>query len=107
MRHLRTFLSRYAIFAALIVECVVLAATTDSFFTTANLSNVLRQNAFIAMLAAGMTFVILTGGIDLSVGSIVGLSGVVCAELLSQHVGMAPAVAAGVSVGVVVGVVVG
>ncbi len=104
MRHLRTFLSRYAIFAALIVECVVLAATTDSFFTTANLSNVLRQNAFIAMLAAGMTFVILTGGIDLSVGSIVGLSGVVCAELLSQHVGMAPAVAAGVSVGVVVGV---
>jgi ribose transport system permease protein len=104
MMRVRIHLSRYAIFVALVVECLVVGLTTDSFFTTANLSNVLRQNAFIAILAAGMTFVILTGGIDLSVGSIVGLAGVVCADLLNRHVTMAPAVLAGVSVGLVVGV---
>jgi ribose/xylose/arabinose/galactoside ABC-type transport system permease subunit len=100
---LRVHLSRYAIFIALIVECLLVGSTTDAFFSAANLSNVLRQNAFIAMLAAGMTFVILTGGIDLSVGSIVGLSGVVCADLLARHVAIVPAVAAGVAVGLAVG----
>ncbi len=79
---IRHGLSRYAIFVALALECLIVGLTTDTFFTSANLSNVLRQNAFIAILAAGMTFVILTGGIDLSVGSVVGLSGVVCAGLL-------------------------
>jgi ribose/xylose/arabinose/galactoside ABC-type transport system permease subunit len=58
------WLSTYAIFVALVLECLVLAIATDSFFTVDNLSNVLRQNAFTAILAAGMTFVILTAGID-------------------------------------------
>jgi ribose transport system permease protein len=53
------WLSRYAIVAALVLECVILAVATDSFFTSANLSNVLRQNAFTAILAAGMTIIIL------------------------------------------------
>ena len=105
MIQIRRFLSRYAIFVALAVECLVVGLTADAFFTQANLSNVLRQNAFIAILAAGMTFVILTGGIDLSVGSVVGLSGVICADLLAKHVAVVPAVAAGVAVGVLVGVV--
>ena len=92
---IRHALSRYAIFVALALECLIVGLTTDTFFTSANLSNVLRQNAFIAILAAGMTFVILTGGIDLSVGSVVGLSGVVCAGLLSGGAGVFPAIAAG------------
>ena len=71
---LRRWLSAYAIFVALAVEFLLVSATTDTFFTEANLSNVLRQNTFAAILAAGMTFVVLTGGIDLSVGSVVGLS---------------------------------
>ena len=100
---LRHWLSRYAIFVALVVECLVVGLSADAFFTQANLSNVLRQNAFIAILAAGMTFVILTGGIDLSVGSVVGLSGVICADLLARQIGVAPAVAAGLAVGVLVG----
>lgn len=104
MMRLRSHLSRYAIFIALGAECLAVGLTTDTFFTAANLSNVLRQNAFIAMLAAGMTFVILTGGIDLSVGSIVGLSGVVCADLLSRHVAIAPAVGIGAAIGLAVGV---
>ena len=106
MIELRRWFSRYAIFVALAVECLVVGLTADAFFTQANLSKRLRQNAFIAILAAGMTFVILTGGIDLSVGSVVGLAGVIGADLLARgHVGVAPAVCAGVAVGVLVGVV--
>jgi ribose transport system permease protein len=102
---LRRVLSRYAIFVALALECLIVGMTTETFFTSANLSNVLRQNAFIAILAAGMTFVILTGGIDLSVGSIVGLSGVVCAGLLAGGAGVATSVVAGVGVGLVAGLI--
>ncbi len=99
------WLSRYAIVAALAVECLILALATDTFFTAANLSNVLRQNAFTAILAAGMTFVILTAGIDLSVGSVVALSGVLCADLLVRGVPLPLAVAAGLLVGLVTGTV--
>lgn len=100
-------LSRYAIFIALALECLVVGLMTDTFFTQANVINVLRQNAFIAILAAGMTFVILTGGIDLSVGSVVALSGVVCAGLLASGAGVAMAVSAGLGVGLICGVVSG
>jgi ribose transport system permease protein len=90
---------------ALAVECLFLAVATDSFFSAANLSNVLRQNAFTAVLAAGMTFVILTAGIDLSVGSVVGLSGVLCADLLVRGLPLPAAVGAGILVGVLTGVI--
>jgi len=99
------WLSRYAIVGALVLECVFLALATDSFFSAANLSNVLRQNAFTAILAAGMTFVILTAGIDLSVGSVVGLSGVLCADLLVRGLPLPLAVAAGLLVGLATGAI--
>jgi ribose transport system permease protein len=99
------WLSDYAIFIALAAECVVLAAATDAFFSASNLMNVLRQNAFTAILAAGMTFVILTAGIDLSVGSVVGLGGVLCADVLARGHGVAAGVAAGVLTGLVAGVI--
>jgi ribose/xylose/arabinose/galactoside ABC-type transport system permease subunit len=100
---IRRALSRYAIFIALGVECVILALATDAFFTVDNLTNVLRQNAFPAVIAAGMTFVILTAGIDLSVGSVVGLSGVLCADALVHGWGLW----AGAGVGLLVGLVFG
>lgn len=100
-------LSRYAIFIALALECLVVGLMTDTFFTQANLINVLRQNAFIAILAAGMTFVILTGGIDLSVGSVVALSGVVCAGLLASGTDIVTAVCVGLGVGLLCGIVSG
>ena len=98
-------LSRYAIFVALAIECLVVGLTTETFLTSANLSNVLRQNAFIAILAAGMTFVILTGGIDLSVGSVVGLSGVICAGCLAEGISPSFAILAGLAVGLATGLV--
>jgi ribose transport system permease protein len=99
------WLTRYAIVLALAVEFLFLAVATDSFFSAANLSNVLRQNAFTAVLAAGMTFVILTAGIDLSVGSVVGLSGVLCADLLVRGLPLPAAVVAGITAGVLTGVI--
>ena len=93
----------YAIFVALLLECVLLAVATDAFFTSANLGNVIRQNAFTAILAAGMTFVVLTAGIDLSVGSVVGLAGMVCASVMVEGSGVVAGVLCGVGVGVVTG----
>jgi ribose transport system permease protein len=104
-RSIGEWLSKNAIFVALAIECLVLGIATDAFFTSDNLSNVLRQNAFTAILAAGMTFVILAAGIDLSVGSIVGLSGMICADVLVRGHGLSAGVGAGLLVGVGVGVV--
>src|SRR5262245_62063837 len=98
----RRWLSAYAIYVALAVEILGLALATNTFLTVENLTNVLRQNAFPAIVAAGMTFVILTGGIDLSVGSVVGLSGVLCADALVNGWGLGAAVTLGMLVGVVV-----
>lgn len=102
---LRRFLSRYAIFVALALECLIVGLATDTFFTSANLVNVLRQNAFIAILAAGMTFVILTGGIDLSVGGITAFAGMVGGLLMIS--GSGENIALGVIATLVAGLVVG
>ena len=100
----RRAISDYAIFVALGVECLVLAFATDAFFTADNLANVLRQNAFPAVIAAGMTFVILTGGIDLSVGSVVALSGVLAADVIAHGWGIGSGIATGLATGLAVGV---
>ena len=65
--------------------------------------NILRQTSVNAVIAAGMTFVILTGGIDLSVGSILGISGAVCASILVSGQNVVIAVLAALVVGAVVG----
>ncbi|MBV9036707.1 MAG: ABC transporter permease, partial [Acidobacteriaceae bacterium] len=52
----------------------------EAFLTPENLLNVLRQNSMLGLVALGMTFVILTGGIDLSVGSMVAVAGVIAAN---------------------------
>jgi len=58
----------------LVMLCLVMMIISDEFLTTSNLSNVLRQVSVNAIIAVGMTMVILTGGIDLSVGSVMALS---------------------------------
>ena len=66
------------------VMFIALACASDVFLTTNNLQNLIRQTAIYGVIAIGMTFVIMSGGIDLSVGSVVGLSGVICAMLMSN-----------------------
>lgn len=73
-------ISQYGIVAALIIICVVLSLTTPRFLTVSNLMNIGTQVSINALLAFGVTFVIITGGIDLSLGSMVAVTGVVAAS---------------------------
>src|SRR6202521_146978 len=70
--------------ALLALMWVALAFSTKSFWTVNNISNLLRQGAMIAILALGETFVVITAGIDLSVGAVVGFTSVIIALLLTN-----------------------
>ncbi|MGH9936747.1 MAG: ABC transporter permease, partial [Blastocatellia bacterium] len=71
----------WALLALLLVETVVFAFIGDNFFTGANGFEVIRLSVEIGLLALALTPVIITGGIDLSVGSMMGLSAIVCGWL--------------------------
>src|SRR4028118_1783670 len=77
-------ISRFQSVIALFVLCVVLGLLSDKFFTAANSINVLRQVAVNVCIATGMTLIVLTGGIDLSVGSVLALCGAITAGLLKN-----------------------
>jgi ribose/xylose/arabinose/galactoside ABC-type transport system permease subunit len=74
--------SRYGIYIAFFVICAFFWTQKPVFLTLTNLINILRQVSFNAILAMGMTVVIITGGIDLSVGSVLALAAVVCASFV-------------------------
>jgi ribose transport system permease protein len=89
----------------LLLLCVGFGLLSESFFSVQNFSIISQQASINVVLASGLTFVILTGGIDLSVGSILAVSAVV-ALLVSQVPGFAPlAIAAGLGVGLLLGLV--
>ena len=95
------------ILIALIILCVFLAVfpkTSSSFLSVKNIFNVLRQISTNMLLACGMTMVIILGGIDLSVGSIIALAGVISAGCVSRY-GLPIPVA--MLVGVLIGLVIG
>src|SRR3712207_2350491 len=77
--------SQLAAAGALIVVFVVLAVASPDFLTADNLFNVGQQTAVVAVIAVGMTLVIITAGIDLSVGSVAALSGVVGVTLIVSY----------------------
>src|SRR5918993_5958094 len=79
-----SFIQRQGALVTLVLVCIFAASRYDRFLTEFNISNVLRQNSMLGLVALGMTFVILTGGIDLSVGSFVAVAGVVAAQLAGQ-----------------------
>jgi len=83
---------------------VVLAVSTTSFWTYNNITNLLRQGAMISILAIGETFVIITAGIDLSVGAVVGFTSVVIAMLLTSGAPIWLSVIITLLVGLVIGV---
>lgn len=90
--------------AIFIVLLVALAVLVPSFYQPANLLNVARQSSIVGVVAIGMTFVILTGGIDLSVGSILALSGVTMAMLINQGMVAGAAILIALLVGVATGI---
>jgi len=83
---------------------ILLAILSPHFLSVSNLSSIGTSIATIAMLAVGQTFVILTGGIDLSVGNVVGLVGVVTALAMTNGFGMYGGALAGLAVGVLCGI---
>src|ERR1700682_6142620 len=97
---------RIGVLAALVLLVIAPSLLSPRFLTVPNLLNVLRQVAIVGILALGMTFVILTRGIDLSVGSILGISVVLYAGLLENH-GMLVAIPLGVCAAMAAGLVTG
>ncbi len=96
---------KYATFVILCIIVIVMFFLTDRFFTFNNLSNVGRQISMNAILSVGMTMVIISGGIDLSVGSIVAMSSIVCASILTSTGQIIPAVAAALATGLGIGLI--
>lgn len=85
---------------------VFIALASDRFLSVENLVNVVRQSSIIGLVAIGMTFVMITAGIDLSVGAVVGLAAVVSAAFARDpRNGLLIPVAAGLAVGLVVGAI--
>lgn len=114
----QAFLSRHAgamptLAAAAILLLLFVGAEAflrGDFLTPGNLSALLLDNAYLLILAVGMTFVILTSGIDLSVGSVMAFTGILGAQLLARDLPVAVAVAAmllgGAAIGLLIGVLV-
>ena len=96
-------LAQYGIYLALLLLVVFFTIASDVFLTSANLLNVLRQVSIIGICAVGLTFVLLTGGIDLSVGSVIGVSGMTCATLVAAGFPIALAVTAALAFGFIAG----
>jgi ribose transport system permease protein len=90
--------------ALLALLWIVLAFSTPSFWTYNNITNLLRQGAMTAILAIGETFVIITGGIDLSVGAVVGFTSVIIAWLLTHGYPIWGALIITLAFGLVIGV---
>ena len=97
------FLLNLTLLGLLLAVWAALAVSTDSFLTERNLVNLLRQASLWSIIAVGQTFVIITAGIDLSVGAMVGLASVIVALLLVNGVPIALAVALTVGLGCAVG----
>ena len=79
------FVRKYGILMVLVIMWVVMLAVSPTFRTVSNAINILRQVAVNGILAIGMTFVIMTGGIDLTVGSLVAVAGVISGSILVAH----------------------
>jgi ribose/xylose/arabinose/galactoside ABC-type transport system permease subunit len=93
----------YAFIIAFVVLLIVTATVSDVFFTQRNLSNLGRQAVTNGLLSLGMLVVILTGGIDLSVGSVVALAAVMVSGMSKNGMALPPAILICVVVGVVAG----
>jgi galactofuranose transport system permease protein len=100
-RRLLAVLQHQGALIALIAACIFGFARYSTFLTPENLVNILRQNSMVGLVALGMTFVILTGGIDLSVGAVLATAGVVAGALSSR--GTLVAVVGGVGTATVLG----
>lgn len=80
----KEIIKKISTFLILAFVFLFFTVATDNFFAVKNMINILRQVAVLGILTAGMTFVIISGGMDLSVGSQLGLTGVLCAMFITE-----------------------
>lgn len=99
------FATEYGIFVGLIAICLIISFLTPRFYTPSNLINIARQISMNTIIAVGMTFVIIGGGIDLSVGSVVGLVGVITTGMIKSGLGIPAAILIGLLCGGLVGLI--
>jgi ribose/xylose/arabinose/galactoside ABC-type transport system permease subunit len=100
---LRGFFQRFGLLISFLLLCVGLSLLSDRFMTVGNWTNILRQSSINLIIAIGMTYVILTAGIDLSVGAVLALSTVVTADLLQRGIPIMPTMILGLTIGGVLG----
>ncbi|MBY6837870.1 ribose ABC transporter permease [Clostridium botulinum] len=98
-------LVKYKSIIGLVLLCTIITFVTPSFLTISNITNVFTQVSTNAIIAVGMTFVILTGGIDLSVGSTLAISGALAASIIKSTGNVFLAVIVAAVVGIAVGFV--
>ena len=91
------------VLVAVVLACIFLSFATSSFATPTNLYNITRNVTFVAIIALGMTLVIVTGGIDLSVGSVLCLCSMVLAVTMHAGYGIGTGIAASIGTALVVG----
>jgi ribose transport system permease protein len=91
------------VFMAVIAACIFLSLATDSFATTKNLFNITRNVTFVAIIALGMTMVIISGGIDLSVGSVLCLCSMVLAVVMHAGYNIEIGILAALSTALIIG----
>ncbi len=95
---------KFGLVFAILIIFIIMSTLSPVFLSSKNLINILRQISTNGILAVGMTFIILTGGIDLSVGSLVAVTSVICGSMLMNGVNLWVACAAGVAAAVAFGV---
>ncbi|MFO8063177.1 MAG: ABC transporter permease [Spirochaetota bacterium] len=102
---IRAIFRRFGLLVAILLLAALLASISEQFLTVGNILNLLLQATVNATIAAGMTLVILTAGIDLSVGSVLALTAVVTADVLQMGVPVPLAMLTGFGLGAFVGLV--
>jgi ribose transport system permease protein len=101
----RATLAQLAVVIGIVAELALFASMNSAFFTSANLISIVQQTSTIGIIAVAQGMLIISGGIDVSVGSVVGLSGMSCALLIRQGFPTPVAIAGGLASGVVAGII--
>lgn len=101
----KELLQKFGPLLALLLIVAIITIINPSFMTSTNILNVLRQVSISALIAFGMTFVILTGGIDLSVGSTLALTGAIAATMLASGMDPILTISAALLLGAILGAI--
>lgn len=97
------FLDKFRVLLIFLILLVVASMVSDAFFTLTNLLNVMRQVSIVGIIAVGMTLVILTSGIDLSVGSVMAVTGAIAAGIITAGLPLPVAILATLLAGLAIG----